>query len=204
MRIYADRPLRFLVQFAADLLTAGWIAAWVWAGMTLHDTLSTLAVPGELLESAGNGVSENMADAAEQVKRVPLAGDSLAAPFQSVGEAGTSLSEAGQGLQETMTTVALTLSLLTAALPVLFALVVWLPTRARWIRRASSAAALRSMPDQSGASLLALRALASARPRRLLKVAPDPAAAWRKGDRAAIAGLADLELRRMGLRPRRT
>ncbi|MUL41038.1 hypothetical protein FZ103_07525 [Streptomonospora sp. PA3] len=203
MRIYADRPLRFLVQLAGDLLTAGWIAAWVWAGLALHETLGSLAAPGALMESAGDGVSENMADAAEQVKRVPLAGDELAAPFSSVGEAGASLSEAGQGFQETMATVALALSLLTAAMPVLFAILVWLATRARWIRRASTAAALRSLPDRSGASLLALRALASARPRRLLQVSADPAGAWRSGDAEAIAGLADVELRRMGLRPRR-
>ncbi|MFD0777034.1 hypothetical protein ACFQZ2_24125, partial [Streptomonospora algeriensis] len=140
MRIYADRPLRFLLQAAADLLTAGWIAAWVWAGLALHDTLRGLAVPGELVESAGDGVAANMADAAEQVERVPMAGDSLAAPFGSVGEAGASLSEAGKGFQETMGTVGLALSVLTAAVPVLFALAAWLPTRGLWIRRASGAA----------------------------------------------------------------
>ncbi|GAA4926948.1 hypothetical protein GCM10023224_02250 [Streptomonospora halophila] len=204
MRIYADRPLRFLIQSGADLLTAGWIAAWVWAGLTLHETLAALAEPGELMESAGDGVAESMADAAEQAERVPWAGEGLAAPFGRVGDAGASLSEAGRGFQETMGTVALSLSLMTAVVPVLFALVAWLPTRGRWIRRASSAAALRSMPADSGAPLLALRALATARPRRLLKVSPDPAGAWRAGDAEAVAGLAEVELRRLGLRPRRS
>lgn len=204
MRVYADRPLRFLLQAAADLLTAGWIAAWVWAGLALHDMLAELSAPGELIESAGDGVAANMADAADQVARVPVAGESLAAPFSSVGDAGASLSEAGQGFQETMATVALALSLMTAVVPVLFALVAWLPTRGLWIRRASATAALRSMPGDRGTSLLALRALTSARPRRLVKAAPDPAGAWRSGDAAAIAALAEVELRRMGLRSRRT
>ncbi|MBX9390947.1 hypothetical protein ACFPZ0_06460 [Streptomonospora nanhaiensis] len=203
MTIYADRPLRFLLQLCADTATAAWIAAWVWAGLALHDTLSALAVPGELMESAGEGFAENMADAAERVREVPLAGDNLAAPFTSVGEAGGSLSEAGRGFQETMGLVALVLPLLTAAMPVLFALLLWAMTRARWIRRASGAAALRSLPDEAGASLLALRAMASARPRLLTAVHPDPVGAWRAGDRAAIAKLADLELKRVGLRARR-
>ena len=40
--------------------------------------------------------------------------------------------------------------------------------------------------------------------RRLLRVTPDPAAAWRRDDREVVQALAALELRALGLRaPRR-
>src|SRR6266545_1699921 len=48
--------------------------------------------------------------------------------------------------------------------------------------------------------VLALRALATQPLRRLSAVDDDPVAAWRQGDPETVAALADLELRRLGLR----
>ena len=42
----------------------------------------------------------------------------------------------------------------------------------------------------------------SSPPSALLRVDPDPAAAWRRGDPPLVAQLAELELRRWGLRAR--
>ncbi len=72
----------------------------------------------------------------------------------------------------------------------------WLPLRLRWMRRAGAAVKLRG----SSRDLLALRALANQPLRRLAALDPGIAAAWRRGDPAAVEALAALELRRLGLR----
>jgi hypothetical protein len=80
-------------------------------------------------------------------------------------------------------------------------LLVWLPLRVRFIRRASSAAALRASP--AGRDLLALRALAHRPLRELTRLDPDVAEAWRRGDDSTVDALASLELRSLGLHPAR-
>ncbi|HEV7384427.1 MAG TPA: hypothetical protein VGN89_06075, partial [Phenylobacterium sp.] len=52
----------------------------------------------------------------------------------------------------------------------------------------------------AGRDLLALRALATQPLKRLLKVDPEIAALWRRGDPEAVEALARLELRALGLR----
>ncbi|MDA8368580.1 MAG: hypothetical protein M0026_01745 [Nocardiopsaceae bacterium] len=200
MKIYADHPARLCAQVLADLFAAAWIATWIWAAGAVHGAISALARPGKLIADAGDGVDEHMADAADKVRQVPLAGDGLAAPFGSIGDAGASLGDAGRGLQETVADMALALSLITAVLPVLFVVLTWLPARARWVRRANGALRLRAMGGEAGARLLALRALTSASPARLAAVHADPVGAWHADDTAAVHELAAVELRRLGLR----
>ena len=79
------------------------------------------------------------------------------------------------------------------ALPVLL---MWLPLRLRYARLARSAVTARAVDTD----LLALRAITRRPVRRLLKIAPDPAAAWRRDDRDVVRALAALELRSLGLR----
>ncbi|GAB3205398.1 hypothetical protein ACQEU5_01755 [Marinactinospora thermotolerans] len=201
MKFYADRPLRFFLQFLSDTLALAWIAGWVWAAVSLHETLSGLARPGELMEDAGGGLSAHMGEAAERAGEIPLIGDTLSEPFTSVGTSGEALSEAGQRFQETVADLALVVALLTAVIPLLFVLATWLPLRARWVVRAGGARRLRAMSPEARGELLALRALGSVPPGRLLKIHSDPVGAWRTGDARTIARLADLELRRLGLRP---
>ncbi|MFC3998844.1 hypothetical protein ACFOVU_23160 [Nocardiopsis sediminis] len=203
MKFYADRPLRFASQIAADVSAVVWTAGWVWAGVALYDLIGALARPGELMSDAGAGLSSNMADAAEQAREIPFAGDALAVPLDSVGGAGDSLSEAGDTFGAGIMELAFTLSLLTAVLPVVVVLAVWLPARAAFVRRATDAVRLRAMPASAGARLLALRALATAPAGRLTALHADPVAAWQADDPETVRGLADLELSGMGLHPRR-
>lgn len=154
------------------------------------------------MESAGAGVTEHMGSAAEQAERVPVAGEALAAPFLSVGEAGESLSSAGTSFQESVTTLALVLPLLTAVLPLLLLGATWLPLRLRWIHRARQVLLLDSLDPEARERLLALRALTSAPSSALVAVHRDPATAWRSDDRATVRDLAGLELRRLALRDR--
>ncbi|MEY9213153.1 hypothetical protein NI17_002170 [Thermobifida halotolerans] len=200
MKIYADRPLRLCAQLLCDVLALAWIALWVRAAFALHETLSALARPDVLLEDAGEGLTTHMETAAETAAEVPFVGERLSEPFESMGATGEDLSAAGVGFQQTVADFALSLSLLTAVLPLLAVLGVWLPPRIRWIRRAAQTRRLRAMPAEAASRLLALRALAAAPVGALGRVHSDPVGAWRSGDEAVVEELAALELRRLGLR----
>lgn len=203
MKLYADRPARLALQVLSDALAALWIALWVMAAFALHDTVAAAGASGSTLADAGDAVNHHMGDAAEAARQVPLAGDALASPLTAVGEAGSSLGDAGRSLQESIATSALLLGLLTACLPIVVALGTWLPVRLRWIRQASTARSTGALQGRAGERVLALRALASVRPSRLAAVHEDPVEAWRTDDAEAVRALAALELRRLGLRPRR-
>ncbi|MCT4574119.1 hypothetical protein N3930_45040, partial [Bacillus thuringiensis] len=63
-----------------------------------------------------------------------------------------------------------------------------------------SAAAQRFIDSSADLDLFALRAMSTAPMARLATISDDPVRAWRQGDREVIDQLADLELRRCGLR----
>src|SRR6266702_1897848 len=115
-----------------------------------------------------------------------------------LGVPGQKLAGAGRDEQHAVGQLAWIAALLLLAVPVAVVLFGWLPLRLRWIRRASAAATWRTA-GAAGRNLLALRALTNQPMRRLSTVDEDPVAAWRQGDPEAVAALADLELRRLGL-----
>ncbi|MFF5171668.1 hypothetical protein ACFY3U_03415 [Micromonospora sp. NPDC000089] len=198
MKIYADRFPVALRQLLTDLLVVVWVYAAIRFSFWLHDLVEKLAVPGQKLEGAGSGLADNLADAGGKVGRVPLVGDELTSPFTKAAEAARGMAEAGRDQQELVGQLALALSLAVLVLPLGLVLFGWLPLRLRWMRRAASAKALAGAP--AGRDLLALRALAGQPLRRLTKIDPDVAQAWRRGDDATVDALAALELRRLGLR----
>lgn len=202
MKIYADRFPTAVWQFLTDLLVIAWVYGWIRGAMWLHDLVQKLALPGQKMESAGGGLADNLADAGGKVGQVPVVGGELTTPFDRAAAAARSMAEAGRDQQDLVGDLALALSLLALVFPLGLVLLGWLPLRARWIRRATAAARLRSVA--AGRDLLALRALAGQPLRRLARIDTDVAQAWRRGDERAVAALAELELRSLGLRPGRT
>ncbi|GAB3499016.1 hypothetical protein GCM10027440_53380 [Nocardiopsis coralliicola] len=200
VKLYADRPVRLCVQVAADLLLIAWTLFWWSTATGVHASVDGLGDSGALMAAAGDDVDEHMSAAADTVRDVPVAGDALSVPFTSVGEAGTSLSDAGRSFQDSVAEVALAAGILAFVLPALIAVLLWVPTRGRWIRAASAAVRLDALGTGARDRLLALRALASVRPSKLLAAGGDPAAAWQQGDADAIRTLAGLERHRLGLR----
>ncbi len=81
----------------------------------------------------------------------------------------------------------------------LFAVLIWLPGRIRFARRAS--AAPKFIDHAADLDLFALRAMANQPLHVLARLSDDPAAAWRRGDPDVIHRLATVELRSVGLRP---
>jgi len=199
MKLYADTPGRRGWQLVTDLFVVAWLWFWIWLATKLYGLVLKLGVPGQKLAGAGDGMADGLADAGSKVHRVPVAGDSLAGPFTKAADAARSLADAGREEQQVVHQLAWVLALLLLAVLVALVLLGWLPLRLRWIRRAGAAVGWRGAGG-AGDDLLALRALATQPLRRLSAVDDDPVAAWRQGDPETVAALADLELRRLGLR----
>lgn len=201
MKFYADRVPVALRQLLTDIAVVVWVYVWIRVALWIHDTVRTLAVPGQRLETAGTGIADNLAEAGGKVGRVPIVGDELTRPFTGAADAARSLADAGQQQQDFVADLALILPAIALSVPLALVLFLWLPLRLRWIRRAGVAATVRN--DPAGQDLLALRALATQPLTELAKLGPDIAQSWRSGDPAAVTALAGLELRALGLRHRR-
>ena len=199
MKIYADRLPTAIRQLVTDIVVVIWVYAWIRAGLWVHGMVLKLGVPGQKLESAGTGIAGNLADAGGKVGRIPLVGDQLTKPFTGAADAARSLADAGREQQQVVGRLALIVALAAVAVPLALVLLVWLPLRLRWMRRAGVASAVREQP--AGRDLLALRALATRPLNELAALGPDIAQSWRNGEGAAVDALAALELRDLGLRP---
>jgi hypothetical protein len=196
MRFYAETPGMRARQLLGDLAVLVWVAGWAAAGVALYRLVERLAGPGRTLEQAGDDFAGDVGGLQEQLGGIPAVGDDLQEPFGRLGGLGRVLAEAGQTQQEVVHQLALFLGVVVVAVPVAALLVVWLPRRVAWAREAGAASRLRL----AGADLelFAIRAVANRPLRELRRVTPDPAGALRAGD---YEGLAELELRALGLRP---
>ncbi len=198
LKIYADTGSRRTRQIAADLLFVLWCGLWIWLAIRLNALIVPLAAPGETLAEVGDSLTDNMATAGQAVGGLPFVGDEIREPFDRVSAAGQSLADAGRGQQEVVERLALFLPLALAFLAISVLLAVWLPLRLRFISRATAAERYLNVADD--VDLFALRALSRQPISALMRIDPDPAAAWRRGDPGVITALADLELASEGIR----
>jgi hypothetical protein len=198
MKLYADHGTRRVGQAAGDLLLLVWVLAWAWFGRAVHDAVVALGVVGEQVESGGSDLSGRLADAGQRAASVPLVGDELRTPFDRAAGAAASIAEAGRTQQEVVAQLGLLLGLATALVPILVVVLLWVPRRVAFARRAG--AARRHLDSAADLELFALRAMARQPMHRLAQVSQDPVGEWRRGDPAQVRALADLELREMGLR----
>lgn len=201
MKFYADAPGRRARQIIGDVLLLVWCWLWVRVGQGVHDATLALAVPGEQIEEAGSGLAGRLRDAGASVGGVPLVGDEVRAPFDGAGDAADRIAAAGAAQVEAVNTLADWLGVAVAAVPLLVVAAVYVPLRWRFVRAATSG---RRLVDAGGdVDLFALRAMTHQPLHRLARISGDPAGAWRRGDADVVQALAELELRDVGLMPRR-
>ena len=197
--VYAERPRRRMLQVLADLAVAVWVVLVVTAAIALHDVVLALQTAGRGLTDAGDRVRGVFDGAARAAGDVPFVGDRLSGAFTPGTDAGTAISDAGRAQVEAVAAVATGLAWLVVVVAAFPVLATWLALRVRWVLRARHALAARELD----VDLLALRALVRGAPGRVRRAAGpegDAASAWRRGDAAVLLRLADVELRRMGLR----
>jgi hypothetical protein len=198
---YATTPARLVAQLISDIVVIAWTTLWVLVGMAVHAAVSTIAEFGRQVNSGANGIAGNLDSAGNGAHKVPLIGDALSKPLTAAGDAAREIAGAGHHLDTTASWLAWLLALAVAAPPILALVMPWLFLRVRFFRRKWTALALASTP--AGEQLLALRALANRPLAKLAAIHGDPVGAWRMQDAVAIHGLAALELRAAGVRPRR-
>lgn len=198
MKLYSDVGVQRFGQVLGDLLLLGWIAFCTALGLTVFKITNALGYPGRKAAEAGDGLAGDLHKMSEPVGKVPAVGDQLRAPIDGAANAASKLAEAGREQAHAVEQLAYLLAGVTIGLPVLFALLIWLPRRIRFSRRAT--AARKFIDNAADLDLFALRAMANQPMHKLAKISDDPVAAWREGDSAVVARLADLELRSTGLR----
>lgn len=198
MGIYARRPGRFLGQVFADVFALAWAVAWWLVGDVAQRAVLTVAAPARETAGAAERMSAQLRAAAEQAAEVPGIGAQLRKPFDGVSASLADIITAANQQVASIERLATLVGWLVFCIPVALVVVIWLPQRIRFFLRAR--AAQRFIDSSADLDLFALRAMASQPMHVLAKISDDPVAAWRSGDARVINQLAEVELRRSGLR----
>lgn len=198
MKLYSAVGSQRFGQLVGDLMLVGWIWLCVELGQLVFRITNALGAPGRKAAEAGDGLAGDLRRMSEPIGKVPVVGDQLRSPVDGAAGAAGKLAEAGRDQAHAVEQLAYVLAGVTIGLPVLFALLIWLPRRIRFARRAS--AAQKFIDSAADLDLFALRAMANQPMHKLAKISDDPVAAWRDGDTDVITKLADLELRSTGLK----
>jgi hypothetical protein len=198
MGIYARRPWRFLGQVFADVFVLVWTVVWWVIGRAADRAILSVASPARDTAGAAGRVSTQFTQAAEQAAKVPGVGGQLRQPFDAAAGSLTDVIAAANRQVRSIERLAELMGWLVFLIPVTIVLVLWLPRRIGFLVRAR--AAQRFLESSADLDLFALRALASQPMHVLARISPDPVAAWRTGDATVIHKLAEVELRRSGLR----
>lgn len=199
MRVYAEKPLRAVVQVLIDLVIVAWVVAAVRLATSAHTAILRWKEPGRNMIDAGGRLENTFVDAAGTADALPFVGGDLSRILQRGTVSGDVLAEVGRRQVEAVGYLATAVPVIIVLLALIPVLAVWLPRRLRYARAAGVAVRMRA----DAGDLLALRALNDVPYRRLRRIAADPAAAWRQGDPEVIDALADTRLAKLGLRPPR-
>ncbi|TDO49030.1 hypothetical protein EV651_122155 [Kribbella sp. VKM Ac-2571] len=202
MKLYSDLRVQRFGQVVGDLMLAAWVWACVELGLLVYRVTDALGAPGRKAAEAGDGLAGELHRMSEPIGKVPAVGDQLRAPIDGAAGAAGKLAQAGRDQAHAVEQLAYVLAAVTIGLPVLFAVLIWVPRRIRFARRAG--AAQRFIDNAADLDLFALRAMANQPMHKLAKISADPVAAWRDGDREVVTALATLELRSTGLKPPRS
>ncbi|MDX6321434.1 MAG: hypothetical protein QOF52_1292 [Propionibacteriaceae bacterium] len=198
MGIYARRPWRFLGQVAADLFVIGWAVVWWLAGSFVHASIDAVAVPARETANITERLSNDLRDAGTEASQIPAIGDQLRRPFDSAADSVATLRASADQQVASIERLATTVGWLVFLIPVTVVVAIWLPRRLAFFFRAR--AAQRFIDSSADLDLFALRAMTTQPMHVLAKISDDPVRAWRTGDVAVINQLAEIELRRTGLR----
>jgi hypothetical protein len=198
MGIYAKRPAQMVGQLFGDGFVLLWTVGWAIVGVFVHRVIEILAVPARETARTATRLAENFREASAEAAKVPVAGEQLRRPFDAASVTLGNLITSANDQVTSIERLALIVGWLVFLIPVTIVVAFWLPRRIRFYRQArASQVFLDALPDLD---LFALRAMAAQPLYVLAEISDDPVKAWRSGDRAVINQLAEVELKRNGLR----
>lgn len=197
MRIYAQRRGQLAGQLAGDVAVLVWALVWAVVGVAVDAAVATLAGPARETARTARDLAGQLGDAAASAGQVPGVGEQLRRPFDAAAGSVGDLVASADHQAASIERLAAVTGWLVFLIPVTTVLLVWLPRRVRFVRRAR--AAQRFIDAQADLDLFALRAMANQPMHVLAAISDDPVAAWRSGDRRVIDALAEAELRQAGL-----
>ena len=198
MGIYASRPGRFVGQVFSDVFVVVWGVVWALAGIFVRQTIAVLATPARETARTAARLASNFTDAADQASRVPGVGDELRRPFDAASTTLGSLIASANHQVTSIERLSVIIGWFVFLIPVAVVVAFWLPRRIRFYRQAR--ASQQFIDSAADLDLFALRAMASQPLYVLAGVSDDPVRDWRAGNREVIDRLAEIELRRNGLR----
>ena len=180
-----------------DRLAVFWVALWLLVGAAAAVTIWQIADIGDTISSSGDSL-QTAGKAISGFAGVPLIGDDAAKLGSQVTTTSADVSSSGQDVKSQLRRLAVLLGVVITLMPILPILGLYVPDRlARRRELGEIDAALRREEDRAQVDgLLAQRALEYLSFADLAAVSPDPRADIARGE---TRGLADAELRRLGL-----
>ena len=198
MGIYAKRPAKMIGQLVGDGFVVLWAIGWAIVAIFVHRVIEVLATPARETARTAMRLAENFREAAAEAAKVPVAGEQMRRPLDAAAGTLGSLIDSANDQVVSIERLALIVGWLVFLIPVATVVAFWLPRRIRFYRQAhASQVFLDSLADLD---LFALRAMAAQPLYVLAEISDDPVQAWRSGDREVINKLAEVELKRNGLK----
>jgi hypothetical protein len=181
------------------VLVFAWCVLWAWLGRLSTQTVDAVADPLRGSRDTAEQLTAQVREAAARAGQLPGVGDDLRKPFDGAAESLQRMVDAADAQVASIERAAVLLGWLVFVIPAAILVIIWLPARIRFYRRAR--AAQRFIDARADLDLFALRAMVVQPMHVIAKISDDPVSAWRRGDREVIDALAAVELRRSGLEP---
>ena len=201
IKIWSELPLARTREQVADVATLVWVVFWGNVVWQLFQFLVGFAEAGRAVRTGGQGMIQSGRDLGESLAGLPLVGSQVRdLASGAFAAAGQPISDLGTELEQFITVVSAVLALLLALVTLAPWLSRYLPWRLERLRRLRSAhRAIRRAPGSTRGveQTLAMRAMSRLDYPTLLEFTPDPVGDWVGGrhDRLARAELASVGLR---------
>jgi hypothetical protein len=202
VKIWSELRLAQSRELAADLATAAWVILWAWIAWHVYTTVASFAAAARLVRDGGVNLRSAATDISANTSGLPIVGEQLSAAVKSsITAAANPFVDFGSELETLILILAVVISLLVLAVPLvpwLNRYVPWRVGRLRRLRAAHKVVRSSKVLPEVAEKLLAARAIYRLDYQTLLEYSPDPFGDFTSGrhDRLARAELADSGLRR--------
>jgi len=186
LRIYPDRLAPLLGYILADLGVILWIALCLFVGRVIYLAVMTLGIVGAGLIATGRRANDAITQVQQGISGLPLGiGDTLRNALTPLHGIPGGIVATGYNELRVVQHLSLVLSVVVAGLPLLGALLWYVPWRLRKTRGFRNLDRLLRRPGAGAApatlQVLAGRAIYTLPYDRLLAYSPDPIGEWREG-----------------------